>query len=66
MFSVYSIVSKKNSGFDTHVFFSANFCKVDRFCDFLFDFLHIKHLLKRGLSKRNEFAPLGITSFVLV
>ena len=31
----------------------------DNFCDFLFAFLHTKPLLRRGYSKRKEFAPMG-------
>ena len=31
--------------------------KADNFCDFSFDFLHIKTLLKRGTAKTKEFSP---------
>ena len=39
--------------------FYSSFIKTDNFCDFLFDFLYTNPLLKRGYSKRKEFASLS-------
>ena len=49
----------KLRGLNTLGVFSEMFHKRDNFCDFLLAFLHIKLLLNRVCSKREEFAPIG-------
>ena len=53
----------KLRGLNTLGVFSAMFHKRDNFCDFLLAFLHIKLLLNRICSKREEFAPIGSKFF---